>query len=240
MQMVNHPQINKISVTLAKKREGQSIEERLIKEGEKKKKRLEELDKKDQAAAQAKLRKVDDKFILQKFNREFDAVTEQVHQEAMEQLEDPVNDTVPNDKLNYERFKNFLAEMCLLTEGEASGENAENHLIFDLWEIVAPKVDKELAMSVSDAEQNTEMEDEYMEKVKQGEVKINDVKTIVMGILRYNDGKRFVDATDAPLPASEGEIGFRRPNEPAGRFMLRYEELPNLRSRFEPLYLTRL
>ena len=76
MQMMNHPQINKISVTLAKKREGQSIEERLIKEGEKKKKRLEELDKKDQAAAQAKLKKVDDKFILQKFNREFDAVTE--------------------------------------------------------------------------------------------------------------------------------------------------------------------
>ena len=51
------------------------------------------------------------------------------------------------------------------------------------------------------------------------------MKTIIMGILRYNDGKRFVDAADAPLPASEGEIGFRRPNESDGKFMLRYEEL---------------
>ena len=158
----------------------------------------------------------------------------------MEQLEDPVNDTVPTDKLNYERFINLLIEMCALTDVQAQQDCPENQLAFDLWEIIAPKVDKELAMSVSDVEQINEMEDEYMEKVKQGSVKLVDVKTILMGILRFNDGKRFVDATDAPLPASEGEIGFRKPNEPTGRFMLRYEELPQLRQRFEPFYLTRL
>lgn len=40
---------------------------------------MEEMEKKDQAAAQAKLRKVDDKFILSKFNREFDQVSELIH-----------------------------------------------------------------------------------------------------------------------------------------------------------------
>ena len=68
-----------------------------------------------------------------------------------------------------------------------------------------------------------------MEKVKTGDVKLLDVKTILMGILRLNDGKRFFDASEAPLPSSEGEIGFRKPNEPSGRFMLRYEELTHLR-----------
>ena len=51
-------------MNLTKAREGQLIEDRLIKEGEKKKKRLADLEKKDQAAAYAKLRKIDDKFIL--------------------------------------------------------------------------------------------------------------------------------------------------------------------------------
>ena len=84
------------------------------------------------------------------------------------------------------------------------------------------------------------MEDEYMEKVKKGDVKLNDVKTILMGILRLNDGKRYTDTSEAPIPSSEGEIGFRKPNDPSGRFMLRYEELTNLRSHFEPFYLTRI
>ena len=51
------------------------------------------------------------------------------------------------------------------------------------------------------------------------------MKTVLMAILKYNDGKRFVEASKAPLPQSEGEIGFRKPNEPTGKFMLRFEEL---------------
>ena len=52
-----------------------------------------------------------------------------------------------------------------------------------------------------------------------------DLKTILMAILKYNDGKRFVESSEAPIPQSEGEIGFRKPNESTGKFMLRYEEL---------------
>ena len=43
-------------------------------------------------------------------------------------------------------------------------------------------------------------------------VTLIDVKTILMAILRYNDGRRFIDAADAPMPQSEGETGFRKPN----------------------------
>ena len=56
------------------------------------------------------------------------------------------------------------------------------------------------------------------------------MKTIVMAILRINDGKRFFSASEAPMPQSEGEIGFRRPEQDgaAGVFYLRYEELPQI------------
>ena len=46
-----------------------------------------------------------------------------------------------------------------------------------------------------------------------------------MAILRVNDGKHFFYASEAPIPQSEGEIGFRRPQAPQGDFFLRYEEL---------------
>ena len=77
---------------------------------------MEDLEKKDQAAAYAKLRKVDDKFILQKFNREFDQIAEQIYNEEEDEQNDPINDTSARNQLNYLRFKEFLVEMCLLAE----------------------------------------------------------------------------------------------------------------------------
>ena len=61
-----------------------------------------------------------------------------------------------------------------------------------------------------------------------------------MAILRINDGKHFFPASDSPLPQSEGEIGFRRPAEPNGAFMLRYEELAHVQKTFELFYTNRL
>ena len=95
-------------------------------------------------------------------------------------------------------------------------------------------------MSVVESESVNKIDQEYVDKVKANVVSINDLKTILMAILRYNDGRRFIDAADAPMPQSEGETGFRKPNEPSGRFMLRYEELGSLRTHFESFYLTRL
>ena len=54
------------------------------------------------------------------------------------------------------------------------------------------------------------------------EIMPQDLKAILMAILRLNDGKFFVNASEAPLLQSENEVGFKRD----GQFMLRYEELP--------------
>jgi len=67
-----------------------------------------------------------------------------------------------------------------------------------------------------------------------------DLKTIIMAILRINDGKHFFSANESPLPQSEGEIGFRRPLGTLGNFYLRYEELPQVQRIFELFYTNRL
>jgi len=54
-----------------------------------------------------------------------------------------------------------------------------------------------------------------------------------MAILRINDGKHFFNASESPMPQSEGEVGFRRPQTPDGSFFLRYEELPQIQKNFE-------
>ena len=66
-------------------------------------------------------------------------------------------------------------------------------------------------MSIVESE-SIALDKEYVDKVKATVVSINDVKTILMAILRYNDGRRFMDAADAPMPQSEGETGFRKPD----------------------------
>ena len=96
--------------------------------------------------------------------------------------------------------------------------------MFELWEIVAPKVVRDLNLS-ADSENEKKVEENYQTEVMSKEVTLYDMKTILMAILKYNDGKRFIEGSKAPLPQSEGEIGFRKPNEPTGKFMLRYEEL---------------
>ena len=72
---------------------------------------------------------------------------------------------------------------------------------------------------------------------------MQDLKTLIMAILRLNDGKRFLDADEAPLPQSENEIGFRKVEDNSkenGRFMIRYEEISHIQRHFEPLYTNRL
>ena len=59
-----------------------------------------------------------------------------------------------------------------------------------------------------------------------------------MAILKYNDGNTFADAEKAPLPQSEGEIGFR--DEKSGVLILRYDELAKLQKHFNSLYINQL
>ena len=108
------------------------------------------MERKDQAAAYEKLRKVDDKYILQKFNREFDQVAEYICNEDEDELNSLNDNRQDRSRINYLRFREFLVEMCLLTEQQASTDCHESQLAFDLWEVIAPKVEREMNESVDD------------------------------------------------------------------------------------------
>jgi len=66
------PQINKKSAKMAAAKSTQKIEDRLIMEGKIREQKLKELERKMQTPQQNQLRKVSDKYILQKFYREYE------------------------------------------------------------------------------------------------------------------------------------------------------------------------
>ena len=67
------------------------------------------------------------------------------------------------------------------------------------------------------------------------EVNLEDVRVMFMAIMRLNDGKTFIENEHAPLPQSEGEIGFR--DEKSGLMFLRNDELPKIQKHFNSLYI---
>ena len=84
--------------------------------------------------------------------------------------------------------------------------------MFDVWEIIAPTVERDL--SNIDKEKLdpqldvSQMEDlgvdgeerSYRKEVRNLEVTLDDLKIILMAILRLNDGSTFVETEKAPLP----------------------------------------
>ena len=63
--------------------------------------------------------------------------------------------------MNYLRFKEFLIEMCFMTEAQATSDSSENTLAFELWELIAPRVNRELPPEVDDEDESA------MEKLDQ-------------------------------------------------------------------------
>lgn len=211
------PKLNKKSIQLAQaKREGVTrIEDHLIRQAEAKKRRNPEETK--TAQPYAHLRKLSDKYILQKFAKEFDQALAMVCSPPVDSSAGQEQATQPEEaktakNLNYLRFKEFLVEMCFMTEQQATTDTAENALAFELWELVAPRVSRALDQ-LSDQEDEEEamrkIDEAYVTEVQAQQVAAIDLRTVTMAILRLNDGKRFMAAQDAPMPQSEGEIGFR-------------------------------
>jgi len=134
------------------------------------------------------MRKVSDKYILQRFFREFDQISqmgseENNLQEEGQEAQAPAKVT----SLNYLKFKNFMINYGFLSEQQALTNSLESQLITEVWNIIAPvKQANEEEGSGSDTGAKAE------------EVSIEDLKVIVMAILRVNDGKRFVNASEAP------------------------------------------
>ena len=119
-----------------------------------------------------------------------------------------------DNMLNYLKFKDFLVEMCMMTEVQASADSSESQLAFEMWEMIAPqKINKsDLIHRAEAAVQNNKREEEsknledndeddvdvqldliYMSELKVQQINIQDLKTIIMAILKINDGKHFVE-----------------------------------------------
>ena len=151
-----------------------------------------------------------------------------------------------------------MVNFGLITQQQALSDSVENRLLFDMFEIIAPPVERELDLSdeepmpkshdqQSDSNEEGENDPEdmsfnerersYRRQVKAHNVCLPDVKVILMAVLKLNDGKKFMEGKDAPLPQSEGEIGFRKDDDV---FSLRYEELSRLQKHFNVLYLNQL
>ena len=92
-----------------------------------------------------------------------------------------------------------------MTEQQATSDTTENTLAFELWELVAPRINRELPEvspnNGEEEEKQLEMLDKaYITEMQAQEVTPADLKTVIMAILRINDGKHFFNANEFPLP----------------------------------------
>lgn len=157
--------------------------------------------------------------------KEFERVLAYIYapaQELSQEVEESPNSAIKSEvgriresltaPLNYLRFKEFLIEMCFMTEQQAVSDSGENTLAFELWELIAPRINRELPDEAEDEDEAMERLDAaYITEMQAQEISPADLKTVVMAILRTNDGKHFFSAAETPMPQSEGEVGFRRP-----------------------------
>lgn len=136
----------------------------------------------------------------------------------------------------------------LLSFDQANTHCIENALMFDVWEIMAPKVERDLTNIDNDESMVNEAdvtliedygisktERNYRKELRNMQVSLQDLKVMLMMISRLNDGKTFIESEQAPLPQSEGEIGFR--DSKTGDLNFRIDELPRLHKHFDALYI---
>lgn len=80
--------------------------------------------------------------MLQRFFKEFEKVI--VFVSIQPGADDSENSSARQEaltaRLNYLRYKEFLVEMCFMTEQQATTDSLENNLAFELWELIAPRV----------------------------------------------------------------------------------------------------
>ena len=113
------------------------------------------------------LTKITDRYVLQKFVKEFEKVLAFVYTPG--QLIDGETSELSHTQealtapLNYLRFKEFLIEMCFMTEQQATSDSHENTLSFELWELIAPKVSREFGdMSGEEEEALDKLDQAYI------------------------------------------------------------------------------
>ena len=99
----------------------------------------------------------------------------------------------------------------MITEEAAGSDSKERVLLYDLWKL--------------------------MKGEQQEEISLDNVKVLIMAILRMNDHKRIGVSEPEDAEEQESEIGWY--NE-KGQICLRPEDLPKIQKHYELLYLNRL
>ena len=59
--------------------------------------------------------------------------------------------------------------MCFMTEAQATSDSLENNLAFELWEIIAPKVQRDLISAVDD-QLEAEQDQAYITEMQAQEI----------------------------------------------------------------------
>jgi len=87
-----------------------------------------------------------------------------------------------------------------MTEHQATADTVENSLAFELWELIAPKINREIGdMSIED-ESLEKLDAAYITEMQAQQVSPADLRTVVLAIMRINDGKHFFLASESPMP----------------------------------------
>eukprot|EP00347_Sterkiella_histriomuscorum_P000078 403377271 len=224
------PAISKKSKEMAERqRQGQKIEDHLLMEGkktqEKQARRIQE-DKNQQK--QKVTNNQSEKYIVAKFNREFDHLVQEMFsdmqhnsasQVANDDQEEGQTDKKPDPKkktINYLRLKELLILLGMINETAANTDSNERALLYELWKLLEGEQKEEIAL--------------------------NDVKLVIMAILRMTtDNKRIGEDNVRKQSQQEKEdphnFGFYNDNE---QFCLRQEDIPKIQKMYNIFYLNRL
>lgn len=146
------PQISKKSQQMLANRNGKKIEDHLIEQGERLKAKQLEREQKEKNKNQTKVtNQTSEKYLTQKFNREFHQVIMNLFSEdplstteskeestdTPQQISDKqMKDSIKSKKVNYLRLKELLICLGMITEEAANTDSKERVLLYDLWKML--------------------------------------------------------------------------------------------------------
>ncbi len=139
-------------------------------EGKKLKEKQLKKEQEERNKTQAKkVNHTSEKYIIQKFNREFNQLiaemfTELRQENQEEEHKDEEDLRYKNIKINYLRLKELLLALGMVNENSTNTDSNEGVLLYELWKLLKGE--------------------------EREEISLDDVKMVIQAILRMNDHKR--------------------------------------------------
>jgi hypothetical protein len=214
------------------KRAGQKIEDHLLMEGKKlQEKQVRRLQEEKNQKQQKVTNNQSEKYITAKFNREFEALVQEMftHDSSLhgnsvaKQLNDEgehEGGDIAQRTINYLRLKELLILLGMIDEKAANSDSNERVLLYELWKLLRGEERQEIAL--------------------------NDVKMVIMVVLRmHQEHKRVGGAEEnrygqvqSPQEQEDpNNIGFYNDQD---KFCLRANDVSKVHKKFNIFYLNRL